>query len=61
MLVLSRKKDEEIVIAEGEIVIRVLEIRGDTVRLGIDADKDIPVHRREVYTAIEQERAAHAG
>ena len=61
MLVLSRKKDEDIVIADGEIVIRVVEIRGDKVRLGIEAPQDIPVHRREVHEAIERENAAHAG
>lgn len=61
MLVLSRKKDEDIVIADGEIVIKVLEIRGDQVRLGIEAPRDIPVHRREVYEAINRESTAHAG
>lgn len=61
MLVLSRKKDEDIVIADGEIVIRVVDIRGDCVRLGIEAPQDIPVHRREVHDAIERERSAHAG
>lgn len=57
MLVISRKCGEEIVIAEGEIIVEVVEIRGDKVRLGITADRDIPVHRREVHNAIEQERA----
>lgn len=52
MLVLSRKQEEEIVIGN-EIVIRIVEIRGDRVRLGITADVDIPVHRREVHDAIE--------
>jgi carbon storage regulator len=51
MLVLTRKLDEEIVI-DDVIVIMVLEIRGDKVRLGITAPKEIPVHRREVYDAI---------
>ena len=51
MLVLSRKKDEEIVINKN-IVIKVIEIRGDKVRLGFDAPKEIPIHRREVYDAI---------
>ena len=53
MLVLSRKKNESIVIAEN-IVITVVEIRGDKVRLGIEAPRDIPVHRREVYDAIKR-------
>ena len=53
MLVLSRKKDESIVI-DGKIVITVVEIRGDKVRLGIEAPKQIPVHRKEVYEAIHR-------
>ena len=52
MLVLSRKQEEEIVI-NNDIVIRIVEIRGDRVRLGISADPAIPVHRREVHDVIE--------
>jgi carbon storage regulator len=52
MLVLSRKRDEQIIIGDG-IVITVVEIRGDKVRLGIDAPTDVPVHRKEVYEAIK--------
>jgi len=55
MLVLSRKKNESIVIA-GDIVITVVEVRGDKVRLGIVAPKDVPVHREEVYEAIHGTR-----
>lgn len=51
MLVLSRKKNESIVVDES-IVITVLEIRGDKVRLGIEAPKSVPIHRSEVYAAI---------
>ena len=51
MLVLSRKKNESIVI-NNEITVTVVEIRGDKVRLGIVAPKLIPVHRQEVYNAI---------
>jgi carbon storage regulator len=51
MLVLSRKKNESIIIAN-DIVITVVEVRGDKVRLGIVAPKDVPVHREEVYAAI---------
>ena len=52
MLVLSRKKNECIVINDN-IIVMVVEIRGDKVRLGIQAPKEIPVHRKEVYDAIK--------
>ena len=51
MLVLSRKKNERIVIGD-EIVLTVLSIKGDKVRLGIEAPRDLPVHREEVYRLI---------
>ena len=51
MLVLSRKKNESIVI-NNDIRIVVVEIRGDKVRLGVEAPREVPVHRREVYDAI---------
>jgi carbon storage regulator len=51
MLVLSRKKNESIVI-NNDITVTVVEIRGDKVRLGIVAPKEVPVHRQEVYNAI---------
>lgn len=54
MLVLSRQRDESIVIGD-DIVITVVEIRGDKVRLGINAPTEIPVHRVEVYEAIQRE------
>lgn len=54
MLVLSRKKNESIIIND-HIVVTVVEIRGDKVRLGIEAPKDISVHRREVYDAIHNQ------
>ena len=53
MLVLSRKKNESIVIND-DITVVVVEIRGDKVRLGVEAPKEIPVHRREVYEAIKR-------
>ncbi len=59
MLVLSRKKDEKIVIGD-KITIMVIEIRGDKVRLGIDAPRDITVHREEVYEAIKREQDAQS-
>jgi carbon storage regulator len=60
MLVLSRKKNESIVI-NNDITIVVVEIRGDKVRLGVEAPKEVPVHRREVYDAIRRNDAASAG
>ena len=53
MLVLSRKKNESIVIDDA-ITIVVVEIRGDKVRLGVEAPKEIPVHRQEVFEAIKR-------
>jgi len=54
MLVLSRQRDESIIIGEN-IVVTIVDIRGDKVRLGIDAPTEIPVHRREVFEAIQRE------
>jgi len=54
MLVLSRKKNESIII-DGRITVHVIEIRGDKVRLGVDAPKEVPVHRKEVYEAIRRQ------
>ena len=53
MLVLSRKRDEQIVIFDN-IVVTVVDIRGDKVRLGIEAPVDIPIHRQEVFDAIQR-------
>ena len=52
MLVLSRKKNESIVIRD-DIVVTVVEVRGEKVRLGIDAPREVTVHRREIYEAIK--------
>lgn len=60
MLVLSRKKDECIVI-NNDITIVVVEIRGDKVRLGVEAPKEIPVHRKEVYEAIARDDGVDVG
>ncbi len=56
MLVLSRKKNESIVI-DDNIVITVVGIWGDKVRLGIQAPREVPVHRSEVYEAIQRDQA----
>jgi len=56
MLVLSRKKDESVVI-NNDIRVVVVEIRGDKVRLGVEAPKEVPVHRSEIYDAISRDEA----
>lgn len=58
MLVLSRKRGETIEIGDRTVVVTVVEIRGDKVRLGIEADVDIPVHRGEVADRMREEEAA---
>lgn len=57
MLVLTRKKDEQIVIDE-QIKITIVEVRGDKVRIGIEAPKEMPVHRAEVQAQIDARIAA---
>ncbi|MHC4068940.1 MAG: carbon storage regulator CsrA [Planctomycetota bacterium] len=54
MLVLSRQKDESIMIGDN-VEITIVDVRGDKVRLGIIAPREVPVHRREVYEAIQRE------
>lgn len=56
MLVLSRKQDEKIMIGD-QITLMVISIQGDKVRLGIEAPKEVSIHREEVYRAIQQERS----
>jgi carbon storage regulator len=60
MLVLSRQRDESIFIGDN-IKITVVDIRGDKVRLGIEAPTEIPVHRQEVYEAIQRENQQRIG
>jgi carbon storage regulator len=59
MLVLSRQRDESIMIGD-KVVITIVDIRGDKVRLGIEAPQEVPVHRQEVYEAIKRE-GRHSG
>lgn len=59
MLVLSRQRDETIMIGD-DVEITVVDIRGDKVRLGINAPRQVQVHRKEVYEAIKRENAAAA-
>ncbi len=56
MLVLSRQKDESIVIGD-DVEITIVDVRGDKVRLGINAPREISVHRKEIYQAIQREKA----
>lgn len=58
MLVLSRHKNEKIIIGDN-IILTVLEIRGDSVRLGIDAPNNVPVHREEIYEEIKRHGKRH--
>lgn len=55
MLVLSRQRDESIVIGDN-IVITIVDVRGDKVRLGVAAPTNIPVHRKEVWEAIQRQQ-----
>ena len=58
MLVLTRKREEQIIIGPStqETIITVVELRGDKVRIGIDAPRDVPVHRKEVADAIKEQQ-----
>lgn len=60
VLVLSRKRDESIVINDN-ITVTVVEVWGDKVRLGIEAPREVPVHREEVYQAIKQDKERGEG
>jgi carbon storage regulator len=53
MLILSRKPGESIVI-DGKIVVKIIRLEGDVVKLGIEAPRDVPVHRQEVYDEIQR-------
>jgi len=55
MLVLSRQKDESIMIGDNVEII-IVDVRGDKVRLGISAPRDVPVHRKEIFEAIKREK-----
>ncbi len=56
MLVLSRYKDQSIYIGD-DIVVTIVDVRGDRIRLGIEAPANVPVHRQEIYEAIQRENA----
>ena len=59
MLILSRKIGQSLVIGE-QVVVRVLEVSGDNVKIGVEAPRDIPVHRQEIFEAIKEENQAAA-
>jgi len=59
MLVLSRKKDEVIVVGD-DIEITLVDIRGDQVKIGVSAPRSVSIHRKEIYDAIQQENKAAA-
>ena len=59
MLALTRKKGESLVI-NNDIEITILEIRGDQIKLGVSAPKEVPIYRKEVYTQIQQEKKKSA-
>lgn len=55
MLILTRRKGETLVIGD-DVKVRVLDVNGNQVRIGIDAPKDLPVHREEIYQKIQKEK-----
>lgn len=55
MLVLTRSVGERLIINDGEIKLNVLEVKGNQVRIGIDAPKNVVIHREEIYNRIKQE------
>jgi carbon storage regulator len=59
MLVLSRRRDESIMIGDN-VEITVVEVRGDVVKLGVRAPREVPVHRKEIYMTIQEENIAAA-
>ncbi len=60
MLALTRKKDESLII-NNNIEVTVLEVRGDQVKLGISAPKEVPIYRKEVFLQIQEENKAALG
>lgn len=57
MLILTRRCAESLVIGKGQITITVLGVKGDQVRLGVEASKEVTVHREEIYQRIHKEKA----
>ncbi len=59
MLVLSRKRDESIIIGD-DVVVTVVDVKGEQVKIGVSAPKTVSIHRKEVYEAIQEENKAAA-
>ncbi|MFB3787592.1 MAG: carbon storage regulator CsrA [bacterium] len=59
MLVLSRKRDESIIIGD-DVIITVVDIKGEQVKLGVTAPRNVSIHRKEIYESIQQENQAAA-
>ena len=59
MLIITRKAGEKIVIGD-DVTVHVMEVTGNTVRIGVDAPKSVPVYREEIWTAVMQENQASA-
>jgi carbon storage regulator len=62
VLRITRRAGERVIVG-GEVIVEVLEVRGQTVRLGIDAPRSVPIYREEIWLEVkrENEAAAHAG
>ena len=58
MLILSRNKDESVIIGEGDsqVKVTIIDVRGDKVRIGFEAAREVPIHRTEVYNAIQRSK-----
>jgi len=59
MLILSRNPGESIIIGDSKIIVTVIGVAGSRVRIGVDCDKSIPVHREEIYERIQQEKTSN--
>lgn len=60
MLIITRRPGEKVMIGD-DVVVQVLEVSGQSVRIGIAAPKAVPVYREEIYQAVKDERAAASG
>ena len=56
MLVLTRTEEQELIIGDNKVCITILEVRGNKVRIGIEAEKDITIHREEIFNKISDQQ-----